>query len=295
MSVRAPKYPNRLREAIKHQGFTVKEVAEETAIPVRTLFDYCAGRMPIPRKRLELLAHTIGCPIGALVSSYADANSASLVQSEEESLGVLDVTRAVEKPVFSTAPLQSGEDQNECNTSYFPQETGTVQVAEGIEGVNRREANKKITDLAGGLLIVSSKNMLYPPLWERLARTLTKSFNVDEVTLQGLEQITRSYWQLRASVGYRNLIGGFQGHLETVVQLLRCPQSTVSHKRLCAVSSEIAQRIGAINFDINDYSTARAYYKVSIEAAKESENYTLWAAGLGRMSFLPTSGPCSSR
>lgn len=53
-------YPNRLRGCIKASGYKVKEVAEETKIPLRTLFDYCAGRIPIPRDRLETIAEFLG-------------------------------------------------------------------------------------------------------------------------------------------------------------------------------------------------------------------------------------------
>jgi len=156
------------------------------------------------------------------------------------------------------------------------------------EGVNRREANKKIAaGLVGGLFIATSSDLLEPPLWERLSRTLTRSSNADEEAVQGLRQIAKSYWLLRTSIGYRSLLGGFKGHLETVEQLLRRPQSSATYKHLCSLASETAQYIGAIYFDMNDYSTAKAYYKVSIEAAKEAENHTLCAVGLGRMSSLP--------
>ncbi len=61
------RYPNHIRECIKLSGYTVQEVAAKTDIPVRTLFDYCAGRTAIPRERLEMIAELTGYPIEYLI------------------------------------------------------------------------------------------------------------------------------------------------------------------------------------------------------------------------------------
>ncbi|MEO8973180.1 MAG: helix-turn-helix transcriptional regulator [Ktedonobacteraceae bacterium] len=65
-----PKYPNSLREQIQHNGLTLTEVAQETDIPLRTVSDYCAGRLRIPRQRLEEFAHLIGCTADEIVPKY---------------------------------------------------------------------------------------------------------------------------------------------------------------------------------------------------------------------------------
>ncbi len=69
------KYPNRLRQTIKQAGFTIEQIALETDIPLRTLFDYCAGRVPIPRNRLEVLASMLSYPTEYLVPAYPDINT----------------------------------------------------------------------------------------------------------------------------------------------------------------------------------------------------------------------------
>jgi tetratricopeptide (TPR) repeat protein len=73
MTTEAIKYPNRLRECIKANGYKIQDVAEETHIPLRTLTDYCAGKAAIPRERLELLAQLLGYPAGHLVPSISHA------------------------------------------------------------------------------------------------------------------------------------------------------------------------------------------------------------------------------
>ncbi len=67
MTIEAIKYPNRLRECIKANGYTIQDVAEETTIPLRSLTEYCAGKVVIPRERLEKLAAFLGSPLEHLV------------------------------------------------------------------------------------------------------------------------------------------------------------------------------------------------------------------------------------
>jgi transcriptional regulator with XRE-family HTH domain/tetratricopeptide (TPR) repeat protein len=71
------RYPNRIRECIKLSGYTVQEVAAKTDIPVRTLFDYCAGRTAIPRERLEMIAELTGYPIEYLIPIHVNINDSS--------------------------------------------------------------------------------------------------------------------------------------------------------------------------------------------------------------------------
>src|SRR5713226_2340206 len=80
-----PKYPNCLRQTIDKCHLTVEEVAAETEIPKRTLFDYCAGRVRIPIKRLEVLADYLGYPASYLVPSIENPY---LVQSEKRYIDV---------------------------------------------------------------------------------------------------------------------------------------------------------------------------------------------------------------
>lgn len=183
-------------------------------------------------------------------------------------------------------PTRADNIQRLCTClQKTPEQLGLIKTED--QEVSRRRANKTIAGLVGGLLLTSSTKLIDPPLLERLSKTLAKPYRVDNQALQGLEHITKSYWQLRSSLGYSSLLKGFLGHLETVEQLLRFANPPAVHNHLCAIASEIAQHIGAIYFDMSNYPLAKSYYKVSIEAAKEASNHALWAVGLGRMSSLP--------
>src|SRR5579883_150713 len=78
MAGHSARYPNRLKAVIKHVGLTEKEVAQETNIPLRTLSDYCAGKVPIPRKRLEDIAQVIGCEPADLVPAVWEKSAGLL-------------------------------------------------------------------------------------------------------------------------------------------------------------------------------------------------------------------------
>jgi transcriptional regulator with XRE-family HTH domain len=94
------KYPNRLKQTIKQSGFTVESMAMETKIPVRTLFDYCAGRVPIPKDRLEILANALGYPTYSIVPKMMredgelEPDIEGQMNAEENEKPILSVQRA---------------------------------------------------------------------------------------------------------------------------------------------------------------------------------------------------------
>src|SRR5712692_11631343 len=100
MSTGQSRYPNRLRACIKQSGYTVQEIAEEANIPLRTLFDYCGGKTPIPRKRLETLAALLGFPVEQIVPASKSLSSIPLIGSKntQEAVPTLSETYGVDKP-----------------------------------------------------------------------------------------------------------------------------------------------------------------------------------------------------
>lgn len=134
---------------------------------------------------------------------------------------------------------------------------------------------------------LAAQDLLAPAPWDRLSTALAKPTGIDATTLNNLEVITKSYWQLRTGISSRELLNGVVGHLQTLTQLLQHPLSEEIRRCLCSLAGEVTQIAGQISFDMNDYSSALSYYKVSIEAAQEANNHALHAVAVGRMSFLP--------
>ncbi len=77
-----PAHPNRLREWIDRRGYKVARLAKDTDIPLRTLWDYIAGRVLIPPDRRQQLAVCLGCSTEELVSREEDTIMADQLRRE---------------------------------------------------------------------------------------------------------------------------------------------------------------------------------------------------------------------
>jgi len=102
-------YPNNVRQCIKRQGYTLQEVADEIGIARRTLTNYVAGIVPIPRKYLEKIADMIGCDIQDLVPQYdAQENITSKNSELRHSMtnGKKPLPPAVSNGLFQIGNLQ---------------------------------------------------------------------------------------------------------------------------------------------------------------------------------------------
>ena len=252
MSKKQGQFPNQLRACIKQSGYTVQEIAQEANIPLRTLFDYCAGKTPIPRKRLETLASLLAYPVEQVVP----------------------VSKSL-----SMAPLKNAENMQ----GIAPTLSEMYEVDKP-----RRELLEELLSIACFSLALPPKELLNPDSWERLSSAITHSSSIDSDVLGDLDTITQSYWRLRANVASDNLFSGVLGHFQTIIQLLSTSRSEITRKKLSAVAGETAQVIGQMLFDAHDYANAWSYYQFSLNAAQNAYNHDLESVGLGRMSFLYT-------
>jgi tetratricopeptide (TPR) repeat protein len=255
MAKDAARYPNQLRDLIKQAGLTVKEVADESGIPLRTLFDYCGGKVPIPRKKLEDIALVIGCSSRHVVPAITGTGSNLLQYSQEQTndwipMGVLSSLDTLRRDLL-------------------------IQMS-------------KLATVAGISLLGVSEEILNPDAWERLLATLEKPSRIDEAALIHLEKLTDTYWSLyRTAIAKTDLLSSVTGHLMTVARLLKSTQPVAVQFRLCSVASNAAQILGEIYYDLDNIEEAKAYYRLGARAAEEVDNHPLQATALGREGFLP--------
>ena len=66
--IKVQQYETNLRELIEENGYTFKEVSEETGISLSALFIYARGERPIPHDSRKKIAHVIGCSEVDIVS-----------------------------------------------------------------------------------------------------------------------------------------------------------------------------------------------------------------------------------
>jgi tetratricopeptide (TPR) repeat protein len=257
MTTESGKYPNYLRKLIKEAGLTIKDVAEETGIPLRTLFEYCKGNIPVPRKRREDIAAVLGCSPHCLVSPLPSRDLDLLQCTGEEvnywmSTGVLTTLDKLRRDLF----IQIGKLATVTSLSLFE----------------------------------PSEDILSPDAWERLLTVLDKPARIDESTLIHLETLTDTYWSLyRTAIAKTDLLSSASGHLTTVTRLLKAQQPLAVQFRLCSIISNTAQILGEIYYDMDRIEDARNYYRLAIRAADEVDNRALKATAIGREGFLPVS------
>lgn len=151
---------------------------------------------------------------------------------------------------------------------------------------SRRQMLQEMLGVAAAALLAPPHELLNPDAWERLSQTISRPTYIDEAVLADLATITQSYWRLRANTSSSDLLNGVLGHFQTTVQMLRTTPATPTADRLCSLAGEIAQVIGQMLFDMQDYATAWTYYKFSLNAAEEATNEVLHTVGLARLSLL---------
>jgi transcriptional regulator with XRE-family HTH domain len=281
-----------LAAARKEQNLTQKQLAELAKVGAITIWR-AEQNKPInaeSRRRLCAYFGRTSQELGLLSAQHKQEESKrneGALAPLFENLGIAEETR-----YGLQYPQEATDEQKERSTSALNSTAFEIvslsQHAETEDMDKSRRDFLQTLGFAGVVLTVSPQELLSPYPFEELSRALAKSSNIDETVLDEFEIITKSYWRLRTTTASCDLLSGVLGHLRTITKLLQAPQLPTIRRRLCSMASEVGQITGQIYFDLNDYNQARAYYKVSIDAAQEAENTALWAVGLGRMSFLST-------
>jgi transcriptional regulator with XRE-family HTH domain/DNA-binding transcriptional MerR regulator len=254
MSTGQSRYSNNLRACIKQSGYTVQEIAKESNIPLRTLFDYCRGKTPLPRKRLDVLVRLLGYPIESIMPVMDTPGTLSLIESENAQEAV--------------STLLEAHKIDQLRRELLQQTAGFVSVA--VMSLSHLSPNEDLLD--------------------RLSKALKRPSSIDETTLNYLEARTAGYWQDRhgALVASHDLLSYVIEHLQKVITLLEGSLLPSIRLHLCCIASEVAQLAGHILFDMNEFAYARNFHRAAITAALEGKSRALEAVAWGRMSFTWT-------
>lgn len=316
MSQATPKYPNRLREQIKRLGYTNREVAAETNIPPRSLTDYCTGRVPIPRERLEAIARVVGCSAGELLV---------VTKPNQEPTQIVETTKATPEPLILTEdegrqeplPLLSQaitqgiigavQELRRLDKAHeysplvrlTPEQIVVLQSLPGNETLMlhfdpaKRETLRTLREwLAVTGITIASSPLINPEQLEqleRLAGSFKKPSRMDTKTLSGLKMVATNYWQLRVhgSIASPDLLSLAKEHYRVVTQLLQGSLFPTTRASLCAVASETALLVGMLlSTDMHKYDEAWSHYSTALAMVEQANNDVLYAAVLGRMGAL---------
>ncbi len=260
------KYPNRLRRTIKQSGFTIEQIAEETEIPLRTLFDYCAGRVPIPRNRLEVLASALGYPTEYLVPTYPDRDT-------------------IEQPirdllVWVDSEISVASKQAKDITDQLRPVSRSIIAEEQELGANldmdtlRRQLLKQLLE-AGGLVILS------PAEIERVDAQPRYPISISiEEFLSHCEASVQTCWQLYYNGGSLPEL-----HKKTttyITQLDPLVNTSVHQATAASLASQTYQLASMVSLENEDYSAALSQANHAVEYAQLTHDPNMEVAALMR-------------
>ncbi len=195
---------------------------------------------------------------------------------------------------FEMTPLELGlfsdeEEVGRSETSWEQDNEQASKIAEsGSDAVDRRNFIQTM-GIAGATLFTSSIADLEP--WERFSKVLKRPSTIDETTLTHLEALAQNSWQLIPDV--TGVVSGelrdyTVNHLLSVTELLSNSLTDATHKRLASIGGEFSMIAASMSANLRDFEKAQAYYKVSIDAAREASNEHLEAVGLASLAIRLT-------
>lgn len=110
----------------------------------------------------------------------------------------------------------------------------------------------------------------------------------DPETVRDLEQLADRYQALYHSTAPAVLITPVAAHLATLGDLLRQGPAPAERRRLLINRARVGTLAGRLAFfDLQDPMSARAYYNLATEAAREAGDHLQAAAALAHVAFIP--------
>lgn len=106
--------------------------------------------------------------------------------------------------------------------------------------------------------------------------------------IRDLDHLADKYQQLYHSTAPAALMTPVLAHLDTIGELLRQSPAAAQRRRLLVNRARVGTLAGRLAFfDLQDPMTARGYYNLSLEAAREAGDHLQAAAALGHVAFIP--------
>ncbi|HET9255286.1 MAG TPA: helix-turn-helix transcriptional regulator, partial [Pseudonocardiaceae bacterium] len=115
----------------------------------------------------------------------------------------------------------------------------------------------------------------------------TTSSRFDNVTVDDCTALNEHLWRVFVlSKSKGAVLPLVRDQLEMLIIGLSRSREFSTHRRLCALTSELLQLAGEIFFDANRYSDAAYCYTLAAAASKEADAFDLWACAMTRHAFI---------
>jgi tetratricopeptide (TPR) repeat protein len=143
-----------------------------------------------------------------------------------------------------------------------------------------------------GLWNAASAALVWPVLpsvdWARMDNALADRSGVDERVLDDLAALDRNLWQaFWPALRPQLLLDEALGQFRRVSRLLPAARTPAHHRQLCALLARASHLLGVIYLDSDRDDAAVTALTFAATAAKEAEDYDLWAGALVRHAWVP--------
>jgi tetratricopeptide (TPR) repeat protein len=234
----------------------------------------------------EIADRVIGAN-GALIARYdqlIQAKSAHLAQQQAERRARAQAT--VQQ--LTTGPSLRPDQASPMSRARDGQRWGLVAGAPGgsSEDMIRRELLRLLSMIGVLVTAPSAGEQL-----DQLDYPSIASGRFDNVAVDDYAALNEHLWRVFVlSESKAAVLPLVRDQLEVLIFSLSRSQGISTHRRLCALTSELLQLAGEIFFDANKYSDAAYCYTLAATAGKEADTFDLWACAMTRHAFIEMYG-----
>jgi transcriptional regulator with XRE-family HTH domain len=212
-----------------------------------------------------------------------------LYGAQPEYLGIARLTRSKANPAPTTASPAAGEHSLVDALGGAAAILDQLDAAGGIlqprmfeawkEDLMRRRTALKLMGIMPSALAL--------PLATQSARRARSGKPTPE-TITDLEHLAERYQTLYHCTAPAALMTPVVAHLSTLGDLLRQDPAPTERRRLLINRTRVGTLAGRLSFfDLQDPMSARAYYSLALEAAREAADHLQGAAVLAHIAFIP--------
>jgi transcriptional regulator with XRE-family HTH domain len=272
------RYLAALREAA---GLYQADIAR--AVPChRTTVTHAEAGSQLPDAAFWEIADRVVGANGALIASYdqlIQAKSAHLAQQQANRRARAQATAQRLTTGFSSRP-----DRASSMSARDDRQWGLVAGALGgsSEDMMRREL-LRLLSMAGVLVTTPSADEQLGQ-WDCSSITSGRFDNVAVADYAAMNEHLWRVFVLSKSKGAALPL--VRDQLDVLIFNLNRSQGISTHRRLCALASELLQLAGEIFFDANKYSDAAYCYTLAAVAGREADVFDLWACAMTRHAFI---------
>jgi tetratricopeptide (TPR) repeat protein len=271
------RYLAALREAA---GLHQTDIAR--AVPChRTTVAHAEAGSQLPDAIFWEVADRVVDAKGALITRYdqfIEAKSAHLAQQQAERRARAHATvQQLATPLRPerASPMSSVRDDSQ---------PALVARAPGgsSEDMMRRELLRLLCMIGVLLTMPNAEEEL-----DQLDYFSTTSRQFDELTIDDYAALNEHLWRVFVLSKSKSVVLPLvRDQLEALIFCLSRSRGISTHRRLCALTSELLQLTGEIFFDANKYSDAAYCYTLAAAASKEADAFDLWACAMTRHAFI---------